>query len=197
MQGVRPLPLSKTNGHHLDEAGLVGPPERGVGLYPAEDDDAVRVMSGLVHPHLVPVRKHIHPDRLHTGNDGAAAKLLRNAKTLQNNPLALSGGPAVTAHGGNDEGFRPLCFDKRSKLSQEYRHVCHLTAASGDGHPHPGANPIFHSRQLFTQNGGGVQNAILGEPLPDQTYLGQGRAGQHRPQTGLLLNIHRRSLLIL
>ena len=104
VQGIRSLLLAESDRDHLDQSGLIRTTEGGVRLDAADNNDRVRLRGILIEINRVPVFQMSHFHSLHTGMNGAAAKLLRDAEAVQNLPLSLSGGASVASHSRDNHG---------------------------------------------------------------------------------------------
>ena len=115
MSDVGAVLLAQADGHHLHQAALVLPLKSGVGLDAVDHDNAVGLMGVLIDVHIhAPYVADLH--RLHGREDGAAHALLGDAVARENAALALIGGAAVTAHGGDQERLGPQLPDQAHDL---------------------------------------------------------------------------------
>ena len=101
---LAPSRLPKSDGHHLQDARLVGPAEVGVRLDPVEQDDPVGLVGVPVEVDREADRVGPEDHRVHLGPDFHAHLGFGDPVAGQELALAFGGRAAVAAHRGDDEG---------------------------------------------------------------------------------------------
>ena len=149
--------LAQADGDHLHQAALVRARVDRVGLDPVDDDDTVRLERVRVdhHGHAEP-RRGAHLHHVHARSDRGAGERFGDPEVLEQGLLALRGGPAVAAHGRDDERPRP----RRLELADD--ETGHLGEA-GDSAAAHGDRDLGSARD-------GPQDVLFRQPVQERAF---------------------------
>ena len=172
----RPAVLAEADGHHLEEPRLDGSLEIRVGLDAIDDADPVRLGGDPVAPHGH-AQRLAGLDHVHAGPERAAHGRLGDPVVREDFQLALGGGPAVAAHGGEDERLGPEVLQVVDHGADDDGDVGDAAAARSHGHrvaPLDGQATLGHRR---SNSGRDVRQTVAVKGLPDLVHPGHRHSG--------------------
>ena len=128
--------LSKTYGHHLHDAALIGSSKTCMRLNPAIDNDSICLcrITADQNLHALLVNTDLH--NFHAGLDRTAHGFLGDTELAEYFSLAFAGGAAVTAHGSHDKRLSTSAFHKIYNSLCDGNHIRNLAASHRNGNTH-------------------------------------------------------------
>jgi len=127
------LVFSATDGKHFADTGLDLAPEGRMWLDPVDKDQVIRLHDISRDKDFGPGGQMTEGDDIHGGSDRRADGGFGDAHVLEHLPLAVAGGPAVGAHGGDDDGFQPQHLEGGDDGRHHADDSLNTPGAHGDG----------------------------------------------------------------
>jgi len=167
VHGVGLLFLAEADDGHFDEAAFEKAVEIGVGFDAVDEDDAVGFPGVAIHVEGIGKTGAIEFDDFHGGTDGAAHGGGGDVVGFEQSSLALGGGAAVAAHGGNDEGFGAGGEEMIDDGLGDAIDIGDAAAADGDGNGGAGRNWDVRGGEALAGGGWDVRDVGAREILAD------------------------------